>query len=466
MNRLILVGCLAVGAGLAGEPQVWPEVTRVCRPWAYNWWHASAVDLQSISNEFRRYAEGGLGGVHIIPIYGVKGAESQAVDYLSPKWLELFACAASAAEGLGLGVDMTTGSGWCFGGPQVTRERGGWRFDAKVYETRSGERVTNRMSRASLLALRAFSPDGSSADLLSRVGESGLLDWVPQAPGVKIVALEADCAKGQAVKRAGPGGKGLMINPFDPAAMAQFLEPFTQAFPKGGQGPKPRAMYHDSYEYYGTSWCDGFLEAFARKRGYRLEEELAAFAGQGDPDRCMRVKADYRETLSDLMVEDVFPLWTGWCRERGMLTRNEAHGAPANLLDLYALADIPETEMFGHGGSDPLVSRYDADFGKADRNPFIAKMASSSAHVKGTRLASAEFGTWLAEHFHETPEEIKCLADLMFVSGINHLFYHGTCFSVDGAAWPGWLFYASTEMNPRNPIWHDAPLLKIGRAHV
>jgi len=23
------------------------------------------------------------------------------------------------------------------------------------------------------------------------------------------------------------------------------------------------------------------------------------------------------------------------------------------------------------------------------------------------------------------------------------------------AAWPGWLFYASTEMNPRNPIWHD-----------
>jgi len=186
---------------------------------------------------------------------------------------------------------------------------------------------------------------------------------------------------------------------------------------------------------------------------------LAAFAGLGDPERVARVKADYRETLSDLMVEDVFPKWTAWCRARGIITRNEAHGAPANLLDLYALADIPETEMFGHGGKDPLVSRYDAGFGKADRNPFIAKMASSAAHVKGTRLASAEFGTWLAEHFHETPEEIKCLADLQFVCGINHLFYHGTCFSADDAAWPGWLFYASTEMNPRNPIWHDAPLL-------
>ena len=468
MSRLLLTGCLVAGSLLAGEPLAWPEITRECKPWAYNWWPASAADPQSISNEFRRYAEGGLGGVHIIPIYGVKGAESRGVEYLSPKWMELFACAVSTAQGLGLGVDMTTGSGWCFGGPQVSRERGGWRFEAKVFETRAGEAFTNAFRPPSLQALSAVGPDGAATDLLPLVDAKGRVNWAPQAPGVKVVALVADCAKGQPVKRAGPGGKGLMINPFDPAAMAQFLEPFSKVFPKDGAGPKPRAMYHDSYEYYGTAWCDGFLEAFARKRGYRLQDELAAFAGLGEPDRCLRVKADYRETLSDLMAEDVFPVWAAWCRERGILTRNEAHGAPANLLDLYALADLPETEMFGHGGADPLVSRYDADFGKADRNPFIAKVASSAAHVKGTRLASAEFGTWLAEHFHETPEEIKCLADLMFVSGINHLFYHGTCFSADDAAWPGWLFYASTEMNPRNPIWHDAPLLNgyIARAQA
>ena len=129
MNRLLVMSCLSVGTLLAGEPLAWPEITRECKPWAYNWWPASAADPQSISNEFRRYAEGGLGGVHIIPIYGVKGAESRAVDYLSPKWMALFECAVATAESLGLGVDLTTGSGWCFGGPQVTRERGGWRFD-------------------------------------------------------------------------------------------------------------------------------------------------------------------------------------------------------------------------------------------------------------------------------------------------------------------------------------------------
>ena len=43
----------------------------------------------------------------------------------------------------------------------------------------------------------------------------------------------------------------------------------------------------------------------------------------------------------------------------------------------------------------------------------------------------------------------------MFLSGINHIFYHGNCYSPDAAGWPGWVFYASTEMNPRNSIWHD-----------
>lgn len=78
-----------------------------------------------------------------------------------------------------------------------------------------------------------------------------------------------------------------------------------------------------------------------------------------------------------------FRVWTDWCRANGYLTRNEAHGAPSNWLDFYALADIPETEMFG----------------KADRDVLLSKFASSAAHVKGTRLVSAESCTWIDEHF-------------------------------------------------------------------
>jgi hypothetical protein len=46
-----------------------------------------------------------------------------------------------------------------------------------------------------------------------------------------------------------------------------------------------------------------------------------------------------------------------------------------------------------------------------------------------------------------------------FLSGVNHMFFHGTCYSPEDAEWPGWLFYASTQVNNRNPLWHEMPAL-------
>ena len=54
---------------------------------------------------------------------------------------------------------------------------------------------------------------------------------------------------------------------------------------------------------------------------------------------------------------------------------------------------------------------------------------------------------------------MKYLLDDLFLTGVNHVFYHGWCYSPDEAPWPGWLFYASYEMNPRNSVWKDVPAL-------
>ena len=207
--------------------------------------------------------------------------------------------------------------------------------------------------------------------------------------------------------------------------------------------PKPIHLYHDSYEYFTSGWTPALFDAFRAKRGYDLRDHLAELAGVGDREAVCRVKCDYRETLSDLIIEDVFPRWTAWCRARGIRTRNEAHGAPANLLDFYALADVPETEMFGKG----------------DRNILISKFASSAAHVTGKKLVSSESCTWIDEHFNETLAETKVFLDRLFLAGVNHVFFHGFCYSPVDAVWPGWCFYASLEMNPRNPFWRDVPTL-------
>ena len=446
----------AAMAGPAGRRDVaWPAQSRQCRPWAYNWWLGSAVDKANLTRELERYRQGGLGGVHVVPIYGAKGAEERYLTYLSPKWMEMLAHALAEGERLDLGVDMTTGTGWCFGGPHVARDQGCRQIAARTIALPPGGKLDPKAAGGDVLYAAAVGSDGKHADITAKI-KNGRIDY-PPAAGEKLAILSARLT-GQAVKRSAPGGAGPMLNPFSPAVMEDYLKPFTAAFDAAG-APRPRAMYHDSFEYSGN-WSDELFDEFPARRGYDLRGRLDALAGLGDADTVARVKGDYRETLSDLMIEKSFPVWTRWCRNRGIFTRNQAHGSPGNLLDLYALADIPETEMFGRGSRDPLASGFDpARFTEGDRDILVSKFASSAAHVAGKPLTSAETCTWMAEHFCETLEETKCFVDLMFAAGVNHVFYHGTVYSPDDAAWPGWLFYASTQMNPRNPIWRDAPAL-------
>ncbi|HKJ66746.1 MAG TPA: glycosyl hydrolase, partial [bacterium] len=114
--------------------------------------------------------------------------------------------------------------------------------------------------------------------------------------------------------------------------------------------------------------------------------------------------------------------------------RNQAHGSPGNLLDLYAASDIPETE-----GTEIL--RF--------------KFASSAAHVTGKRLTSSESTTWLKEHFTASLADVKTVLDRFLLGGVNHIFYHGTPYSPPGEAWPGWLFYAAVNFSPTNSFWND-----------
>ncbi|MDD4872610.1 MAG: glycosyl hydrolase [Kiritimatiellae bacterium] len=418
---------------------VWPAITKECKPWAYWWWLGSAVDEVNLSKELARYQEAGMGGVHIIPIYGAKGYEDRYIEYLSPKWMQMLHHTVTEARRLGLDIDMTTGTGWCFGGPNISTNDACAGVVVKTNTVTTSGRLTEKFDPKSIQALVAFSDEGKMLELTNRIKEDGTVDWTAENGPWKIYSISQRLS--MKVKRAAPGGEGYMLNPFYLSAIRNYLKRFSDAFDKS-EGPRPRAMYHDSFEYYGANWSPDFLRQFEKRRGYKLQPELPVLFGPGDNDRTARVKSDYRETISDMLCENFIPVWTKWSHKYGFITRNQAHGSTGNILDLYAAADLPETEMF-----------------HTDRRPLISKFASSAAHVAGHKLVSAETGTWLKEHFTETLADLKSLMDDMFVSGINHVFYHGTCYSPDEAGWPGWLFYASTEMNPRNSFWRDVPAL-------
>ena len=157
-------------------------------------------------------------------------------------------------------------------------------------------------------------------------------------------------------------------------------------------GPKPFAVFQDSYEYR-TDWAPDFLQQFAQRRGYKLQSELPALFGDQEDEHAARVKYDYRLTLSDIMAGESELVWIDWAHRHGFSTIYQAHGAPGNWLDLYGDADMPETEMFHN-----------------NRSILISKFASSAAHTQGRPLAGAETGTWLKEHFTETLADMKYLA--------------------------------------------------------
>lgn len=402
-----LIGLPTVGSAQAVSGQS-------ARPWTYWWWMGSAVNEADISRQLTLVAKAGLGGVHIIPIYGVRGYESQFIPFLSDRWLAVFTHTVREANRLGLGVDLTTGTGWPFGGPNVTPDMAAkqWRI------------------------------------------ESNQFTGVPTK---------------QTVKRAAPGGAGPVLDPFSASAMRQYLRRFDSTLVT--LPSRPRAVYNDSYEVFGANWTTDFLTEFRKRRGYDLSQQRMAFLDSTDRPEAIRVRQDFQQTIAELLHDASAQTWTGWARAHGYQTRYQAHGSPGNLLDLYALAGIPETESFGSSRFPIPGLRVDENY-EVERfgtpHPLAMKFASSAAHLTGKPLVSSETGTWLADHFKVSLSQIKPQIDELFTAGINHVFYHGTTYSPPAETWsggsssdassPGWLFYASTNYGPSSHMWPHLPL--------
>lgn len=400
---VLLLSCLSFSM----NAQDWPSVRPEMHPASRWWWLGSAVDSVNLDALMSEYAAAGITELEITPIYGVQGNDSADIPFLSPEWMHALQVCNAIGDRVGIRIDMNTGTGWPFGGPQVTEE----------------EAATKLIWQES---------DGSMAISIGKTG--------------------------QMVKRAAPGGEGLVIDHFNRTAVKHYLDRFSKAFSENG-ARVPFNFFNDSYEVYGADWTPAMFDEFARRRGYRLEDHLTEFFREERDDVTSRIVSDYRETMSDLLLENFTEQWTAWAHEMGSKTRNQAHGSPANLLDIYAAVDIPECEGFGLSffGIDGL--RVDSLVKENQCDRTFMKYSSSAAHVTGKPLVSSESMTWLTEHFRTSLSQCKPDFDLLFLSGVNHVFFHGTAYSPVDAPWPGWKFYASIDISPTNSIWKDAPAM-------
>jgi hypothetical protein len=473
-EQILLICCFIINCTVYA--QQWPSSDSITKPWTRWWWLGSAVSMHGLEQNLTALKEVGIGGVEITPIYGIKGQENSFVPFLSEQWISLFQHTLHFAGKNGMGIDLANATGWPFGGPWVNSNDASKTIFKRKYILQQGQSIDTPLvySHKGLIrtastkkpsleeiprnflkspklqewaldqlqfteslgpeTVMAYGPQGQVLELTHMLDQHWKLNWKAPQGEWHIWALYKGL-HGKMVERAAPGGEGYAIDHFSKEAVVRYLDHFTFSF-KGKNLKQLRGYFNDSYEVDDASgqanWTNNLLEQFQRIKGYDLRHHLPSLFGEGDIELQRQVLFDYRAVIDSLILSHFTETWKEWGAKQGKILRNQSHGSPANTLDLYAAVDIPETE-----GTDWM--RF--------------KFATSAAHVAGKKLVSAEAATWLDEHFLSSWGDVKKALDLYFLSGVNHIVYHGTPYSAPEAAWPGWNFYAAVEFQKTNPQW-------------
>lgn len=427
------------------------------RPWVRWWWFANSITPEEIRRELSFMAQAGWGGVELAVVYPQPGTPPGPA-FASAAWFSLVDDAIETARELGLGFDLTFGSGWPFGGPHIQGEARSGTVRAHVVEITGPAKelrldVPPLAEGEAIIGVYAARLRGAEVDLasqqeLSFAPGAAVLFWdVP--PGTWRVSMVVRSFTGQRVNRCAPGGEGWVHDHLSRLGTEAHLEGLGGAIcrhlgHRAGRGLG--AMFCDSWEVLGPHWSADFSQEFARRCGYDIRPYLPALLGAWpveDPGRLAllrHVRYDYNRVLSDLIVENFYQLYTDWCHRHGFISRVQAHGMPGDVIRAYGTADIPEGEM--------LLYPLDA-----------LRLAASAGHLYGRPIISSESFTCLygwpnVGQFAERLDDLKLLADAQFACGVNRVLFHGYPSSPPEAGdAPGWALYATCHFNHNTPIF-------------
>ena len=316
-----------------------------------------------------------------------------------------------------------------------------------------------------------------SLHMLTDHVEDGVLNWEAPAGEWTIIASYL-LPSGEAPMGAAQKPQGFV---FDHLRTPQVRGQYEYAF--GARTGLPayygkglRGFFNDSLEFRLRRMAVAdILEEFQARRGYDLAPYLPAIYIEGVDNVYFReilgvhaapefeltplddrIRHDYQQTLSDLVIERFVETSAVWAAERGLVSRGQSYGMDLDILRALGANTIPETEQLWAGGANVGL-----------------KFASSAAALYGRDLVSAESFVWMNRDYVPTARRIKAAADKLFLAGINHIVYHGTPYTwAGGTPSPygeeGWAPFSgpdnpgqfSGNVSPGNTsLWPDVPQL-------
>jgi hypothetical protein len=432
-----------------------PDDSRVMMRW---WWFGPSVTNAQLARELTAMKEAGIGGVEVQPVYPLaldddaKGIKN--LPFLSDEFLGALRFTSKTARDLGLRVDLTLGSGWPFGGLQVSIADAAGRLRVERVPIAAGQRrvaLPNLQDGERIFATvvaemqgDAIVP-GSVRDIASVSGATigdGLVELKSPLDKPHTLMVFITSRTGMMVKRASIGSEGFVLNHYDRPALDRYLasvgDRLMTAYDKGAS-PVPFAIFCDSLEVFGSDWTDDFLDAFQQKRGYDLRPHLPALAADMGP-KTAAIRHDWGLTLTELLNERFLAPMKEWSAKQQTRFRVQGYGIPPATMSSNRFADLPEGE------------------GYQWRTLTSSRWAASASHIYGQPAASSETWTWLhSPSYRATPLDMKAEADLHFLQGITQLIGHGWPYTSEGVEYPGWRFYAAAVFNDSNPWFLAMP---------
>lgn len=362
------------------------------KPFVRWWWFATEIKKTDIKEQLDWVKKMNFGGVEICwlyPLYRYQKMyaekyhryypiDTTAQKWLSPEWSQMVAYTKSYADSIGLSCDFTFGSAWIIAATYMDKAH-------------STQIFSDSSFRQSLTYAWTY-PD---------------TQWV--------------------------------INHLDSEAFKIYAKPVVNALNDALKGSKS-ALFTDSWEIKLNAtnkiWTQGFEKTFHEKFGYDIIPYMKAGL-DSFPD----VRYDYMLHLDDYVTSGYYKPFVEKCREMGAWSKVQCLGAPADVMTLYSLVDIPETEAMLN-------------------NPRYGRIVSSSACLASKNIVSSETFTCMygfpATYLRqEETADLKMVADALFAQGINHHVYHGMPYNPVGS--DSIDFFATTYFGPNGSLTPDLP---------
>lgn len=452
-------------------------------------WVDGNVDTGRLTVELQEAWAKGMGGYDIWDISPVVDEKNVVPDgplFMGEKSLDAIVHAIKKAGRFGLDIGITYSSGWNAGGPWISPEHSTMGL-FRSFKTVTGPGIfnevlefpdlpdkfsaNNRWIKRNDNGLPVYFKDiavlafpfsenkiiedtSQILNLTAFMQDNGKLKWeIP--PGKWVIARYVCTNTGQMLISHSANSAGPMIDHFSAEATEAHIMYFIEKLEKKlGSLDKTalKYLYGDSYEVRGDLWTPLMQEEFKHLRMYDLTPFLPVFDGYViiSDDITERFRFDYRQTLSDLIINNHYAKARQICRKHGLEFVAEAagpgmpvHNCPFESLKSSGVLSWPRGEFWYKHTQSP-------DYPKDILQ--VIKGVACASHIYDQKYVEAESftTTWL---WQDGPGDLKPVADRAFCEGLNRIIFHTSPHVPASAGRPGWIYSFGTIINSTLIWW-------------